>query len=64
LMRATEDAWLQYRTDKLTDPARRYINDDREIFEAGWVAAQKRHPAPYKESVWVPAPTAIDDDPE
>ena len=63
-MKSTEEAWNQYRVDKLTDPARRYIKDEREIFEAGWRAAQKRHPAPYKESVWIAAPNASEEDPE
>lgn len=63
-MRTTEDAWNTYRVDKMTDPAKRYIHDDREIFEAGWVAAQKRHTGNFKESVWVAAPPAPEDDPE
>lgn len=63
-MKSTEEAWNSYRADKLTDPAKRYINDEREIFEAGWVAAQKRHPIPHKESVWFVAPSVSDEDPE
>lgn len=64
MMRTTEAAWEDFRVDKMTDPARRYIHDDREIFEAGWLAAQKRHPAPHRESVWVSAPPAVEEDPE
>jgi hypothetical protein len=63
-MKATDEAWDNFRIDKLTDPARRYIRDDREIFEAGWTAAQKRHPSPFRESVWVAVPPAPEDDPE
>jgi len=63
-MKNTEDAWGDYLVDKLTDPVRRYNTSEREIFEAGWVAAQKRHATPVRESVWVSAPLAVDDDPE
>lgn len=63
-MKTTESAWGDYLADKMTDPAKRYIRNDREIFEAGWVAAQKRHPNSVRESVWVSAPSAPEEDPE
>jgi len=64
IMSILDEAWLDYRADTLVDPARRYIHDDRAIFEAGWSAAQKRHPVPSKESVWVSVPSSPDTDPE
>jgi hypothetical protein len=63
-VKTTDDAWLDYRADKLTDPIKRYTTSERDIFEAGWVAAQKRHSTPVRESVWVSAPRVDDDDPE
>lgn len=63
-MKKIDEAWLDYRADTLVDPARRYIHDDKAIFEAGWNAAQKRHSVSVKESVWVNTPVADDDDPE
>ena len=42
----------------------RYEHDDKEIFRAGWVASQKRNHPAFKESVWVTAPVAPDEDPE
>lgn len=63
-MSIIDEAWLDYRADTLVDPAKRYIHDDRAVFEAGWKAAQKRHPVPAKESVWVNIPEIQQDDPE
>jgi len=63
-MKNTDEAWLDYRAEMLVDPAKRYFHDDRAIFEAGWSAAQKRLPTPVRESVWVHAPAAPEDDPE
>jgi len=34
------------------------------VFAAGWSASQKRPTSTVKESVWVHAPVAPDDDPE
>jgi hypothetical protein len=59
-----DEAWLDYRTDTLVDPAKRYLHDDRAIFEAGWTAAQKRHSTPVKRSIWVAAPVAPEVDPD
>jgi hypothetical protein len=59
-----DEAWLDYRADTLVDPAKRYLHDDRAIFEAGWSASQKRHSTPVRKSIWVTAPVADEDDPE
>lgn len=59
-----EDAWTEYQFGKMIDPVHRYEHDDKEIFRAGWVASQKRNHPAFKESVWVTAPVAPDDDPE
>lgn len=59
-----EEAWYDFRADMLTDPVRRYSHDDREIFIAGWKAAQRRNTPAMRESVWYPVPSAPDDDPE
>jgi hypothetical protein len=60
----TEEAWTEYQFSKMIDPVHRYEHDDRAIFQAGWEAAQKK-PAPMqRESVWVTAPVAPDEDPE
>jgi hypothetical protein len=59
-----EAAWTEYQFGKMIDPVHRYEHDDREIFRAGWLAAQKKNHPAYKESVWVSAPIAPDDDPE
>lgn len=63
-MSILEEAWLDYTADTLVDPAKRYLHDDKAIFEAGWVAAQKRHSVPVRKSIWVSAPSALEEDPE
>jgi len=62
-MDSIEQAWTEYQFAKMVDPATRYDHDDRAIFRAGWIAAQKK-PTPVRESIWVSAPVAPDDDPE
>jgi len=59
-----EEAYTEYKFNKMVDPATRYSNDEREVFAAGWSASQKRPTSTVKESVWVHAPVAPDDDPE
>jgi len=59
-----EEAFSNYKINKMVDPATRYSNDEREVFAAGWSASQKRPTSTVKESVWVHAPVAPDDDPE
>jgi hypothetical protein len=63
-MSILNEAWLDYRADTLVDPAKRYLHDDRAIFEAGWSAAQKRHSTPVRKSIWVSAPSMPEDDSE
>lgn len=59
-----QEAYTEYQSDKMVDPATRYTHDDQEIFRAGWVAAQKKNFSQVRQSVWVTAPVAPDDDPE
>lgn len=59
-----EEAFRDFQVDTLTDPVKRYTHDDKEVFRAGWMASQKRNHPAYKQSVWVSAPVAPDDDPE
>jgi len=59
-----KEAYTEYQLDKMVDPAKRYMHDDQEIFRAGWSASQKRPSISAKESVWIHAPVAPDDDPE
>tara|TARA_R110000796_G_scaffold125868_1_gene240432 strand:+ start:699 stop:893 length:195 start_codon:yes stop_codon:yes gene_type:complete len=59
-----EEAWLDYQADSLTDPMHRYEHNHKDIFQAGWDAAQKNRVKKVRESVWVHAPVAPDDDPE
>jgi hypothetical protein len=59
-----EEAWTEYQFGKMIDPVHRYEHDDMAIFRAGWEAAQKKPNPLVKESVWVTAPEAPDDDPE
>jgi hypothetical protein len=59
-----EEAYTEYQFNKMVDPATRYTHDDRDVFRAGWSASQKRPSNKVKESVWVHAPVAPDDDPE
>lgn len=60
-----EEAWIDYQFGKMIDPVHRYEHDDKEIFIAGWAAAQKRNHPAYKASVWISAPEAPDEvDPE
>lgn len=60
-----DEAWTEYQFGKMVDPVHRYEHDDKAIFRAGWIAAQKRNHPAYKESVWVTAPVAPEEvDPE
>ena len=59
-----EEAWTEYQFGKMVDPATRYEHDDKAIFRAGWIASQKKPSTAVKESVWIHAPVAPDDDPE
>jgi hypothetical protein len=59
-----EEAWTEYQFGKMIDPVHRYEHDDMAIFRAGWEASQKRNHPAFKESIWVHAPVAPDDDPE
>jgi len=59
-----DEAWDDFRADLMTDPVTRYAHTERDVFNAGWKAAQRRNPTAVKQSVWVNAPTAPDDDPE
>jgi hypothetical protein len=59
-----EEAFREFQVDTLTDPVKRYTHDDKEIFRAGWVAAQKKPAPALRESVWVAAPIAPEDDPD
>jgi len=59
-----EEAWTEYQFGKMIDPVHRYEHDDKEVFRAGWLASQKPHVPVGKESVWITAPVAPDDDPE
>jgi len=63
-MSKADEAWVEYQFEKMVDPVKRYTHDDKEIFEAGWRAATKPVSVNVKESVWVHAPVAPDDDPE
>lgn len=58
-----DKAWMDYQTDALTDPMYRYSHDHKAIFRAGYQASQKKYVG-IKESVWVTAPVAPDEDPE
>lgn len=60
----SEDAWDDFHADRLTDPMRRYAADERDVFMAGWRAAEKRSSAPVRQSVWITAPNAVEEDPE
>ena len=59
-----EDAYTEYKLNKMIDPATRYTSDEKDTFRAGWSASQKRVAPVAKESVWVNAPAAPEDDPE
>ena len=63
-MKKIDEAWDDFRADLMTDPVTRYAHTERDVFDAGWKAAQRRSPASVKKSVWVNAPTAPEDDPE
>ena len=63
-MKKIDEAWDDFRADLMTDPVTRYAHTERDVFDAGWIAAQRRSPVGIKKSVWVNAPTAPDDDPE
>ena len=58
-----EEMWRDYQADALTDPQYRYSHDHKAIFRAGWTAAQRKTSG-VRESIWVSAPVAPDDDPE
>lgn len=59
-----EEAFRDFQADTLTDPVKRYTHDDKEVFRAGWIAAQKKPVAAARQSVWISAPVAPNDDPE
>jgi hypothetical protein len=59
-----DNAYTEYQFDKMIDPATRYTNDGRDVFRAGWAAGQRKDTPRVKESVWIAAPVAEDDDPE
>ena len=59
-----EEAFSNYKINKMIDPATRYSNDEREVFAAGWSASQKKETNFVKESVWVHVPVAPEDDTE
>ena len=59
-----EEAYTEYQFNKMVDPATRYTNDGRDVFRAGWAASQKKEAPRVRESVWIAAPVAPDDDPE
>jgi hypothetical protein len=59
-----EEAWTEYQFGNMIDPVHRYEHDDKSIFRAGWEAGQKKPTPRVKESVWVHAPIAPDEDPE
>lgn len=59
-----EDAWVDYEFNKMVDPVARYTSTERDAFRAGWKLGQRRNHPVYKESVWVTAPVAPDEDPE
>lgn len=63
-MSRVEDAWNDFRADMMTDPVSRYARQERDVFIAGWKAANRRLSPNVKQSVWVNAPTLPDDDPE
>ena len=63
-MTKVDEAWQEFRVDMMTDPVRRYSRDDRDIFAAGWKAAQRRNTPTVKQSVWFDVPTPPDTDPE
>ena len=59
-----EEAYTEYKFNKMVDPATRYTHDDRDVFRAGWSASQKKETNFVKESVWVHVPVAPEDDTE
>lgn len=63
-MSKIDEAWNEFRADLMTDPVVRYAHTERDVFDAGWKAAQRRNPVGIKRSLWVHAPTAPNDDPE
>ena len=63
-MSKIDEAWDDFRADLMTDPVTRYAHTERDVFNAGWKAAQRRNPNAVKQSVWVNAPIAPEDDPE
>jgi len=63
-MSRVEEAWDDFRSDMMTDPVARYASNSRDVFVAGWRAAQRRPNPSVKESRWFNAPTAPDDDPD
>lgn len=58
-----QDAFDDFRADRLTDPMLRYNTTERDVFAAGWKAASQKKPN-VKENVWFHAPVAQEDDPE
>lgn len=59
-----DNLWAEYQADVLTDPQYRYSHDHKDIFTAGYNAGQRKETALTRESVWISAPVAEDDDPE
>jgi hypothetical protein len=58
-----QDAFDDFRADRLTDPMLRYNTTERDVFAAGWKAAGEKRVG-VKENVWVNAPVIADEDPE
>jgi hypothetical protein len=63
VMITVQDAFDDFRADRLTDPMLRYNTTERDVFAAGWKAAGQKKPN-VKENVWFSAPVAPEDDPE
>lgn len=63
MIKTVEDAFDNFRADRLTDPMMRYNTNERDVFLAGWKAASVKH-SPVRESAWFHAPVAPEDDPE
>jgi len=63
VIKTVEDAFDDFRADRLTDPMLRYNTNERDVFLAGWKAASAKRKS-VKENVWFTAPVAPEDDPE
>lgn len=62
-MKTINDAYDDFRADRMTDPMLRYGTTERDVFQAGWKAANIKI-SPAKENVWFNTPVLDDDDPE